>query len=55
MKREDSVLEYLREKWDRRLRDRVNARVECMNKSKWRLSVVATPLREFPGTGFRVD
>jgi len=34
---EDRLLEYVRERGDKRLRGIESARVECMDRSKWRL------------------
>ncbi len=49
IKWKDRVLEYLRERgWDRRLRGMVNARVECMDRSKWRLFCHGHPLKGVP-------
>ena len=54
VKWEDRLLEYLRERGYRRLRVIEDARIECMDRSKWRLFCFGHPL-EFPGTGVRVD
>ena len=37
VKWEDRLLEYVREREDRRLRGIEGARIECMDRSKWRL------------------
>jgi len=55
VKWEDRLLEYVRERGNRRLRGIEGARIECMDRSKWRFSAMATSLREFPGTGLIVD
>ncbi len=43
MKWEDRVLEYLRERKDRRLIGVENTRVECMDRRKWRLLLCPSP------------
>ncbi len=48
IKWEDIVLEYLREREERRLRGMVNARVECMDRSKWTLFCHGHPLEGVP-------
>jgi len=45
---EDRLLEYVRERWDKRLRGIEGARIECMDRSKWRLFCHGHPLEGFP-------
>lgn len=44
---EDRMLENLRKKGDRRMKTFENARVECMDRNKWRFFCHGHPLEEF--------
>ncbi len=46
IKCKDRVLEYLKERGDRRLRGMESSRVECMDRNKWRLFCRGHPLRK---------
>jgi len=48
VKWEDRLLECLKEREDRRLRGIEGARVECMDRSKWRLFCRGHPLEGVP-------
>jgi len=48
VKWEDRLLEYMRERGDRRLRGIEGARMECMNRSKWRHFCRGHPLEGVP-------
>ena len=46
---DDRVLEYVRERGDRRVRSMQQARRECMNRDRWRLFCRGHPLGGVPG------
>ncbi len=49
------VLKYLKESWNKGLREMGSTRMECMDRNKWRHFCRGHPLRKSPETGVRVD